>query len=85
MTQLDSAHDVIAALGGDREVAKMLERTQQAVRNWRYGRGIPPALRDYVDARLRRIGKKSAASAYSTYKTKPVKLPRRKAQRRQMQ
>jgi len=76
MIHLASAEEVIAALGGDHKVATKYERTVQAVRNWRYGRGIPLALRPYVDADLRRRGKTSTLGAYSS----PIKVPVRKSQ-----
>ncbi len=77
MMEIETAAEAIDALGGDHAVAKLYDRTVQAVRNWRYGRGVPPGLRPDMDARLRARGKKCSSSVYSAYKPYAVKVPHR--------
>lgn len=77
MSELETASDVIDALGGNRVLARRYNRRPEAVSNWRT-RGIPHALRPFVDADLQKRGKLSADTAYSTYHPRDVKLPPRK-------
>lgn len=80
MDEIVTPGEVIEVLGGDHKVAEKLCRTVQAVRNWRYGRGIPPALQPFVDAQLSKRGKRSASTVYSSRKAYSLELPRRKMQ-----
>ncbi len=77
MSELETASEVIDVLGGNRALAQRYDRKPEAVSNWR-SRGIPHALRPFVDADLSKYGKRSAPSAYSTYQPRDVKVPRRK-------
>lgn len=83
MIELTSAADVIAKLGGDIATARRYSLTPQAVRNWRYDGGIPPGYRPHIDRDLRRLGARSAKSAYRTYKVFAVRIPQRRPQRGQ--